>query len=165
MADRVVQHEPRRQSLKVATGELIEAVGGQERAAEYSRRIKRQQSFSDYALPNVDAFMSIDTAMDLEAVTVGKPGWPHVTRALCARAGGAFVAMPATVPDAAEAHLRLAELTKEFSDVSGGMLAALAAGGLSARDVRRRALVAEADELVTKAAELRALLERIEAEG
>lgn len=165
MADRMVQHEPRRQSLKVATAELIEAVGGQDKAAEFSRRVKRQQSFSDYARQNVDQFMSIDTAMDLEAVTVAKPGWPHVTRAMCARAGGAFVAMPASVPGSTEAHLRLAELIKEFSDVTTGMALGLADGRLCAADVRTKGLVAEADELVAKAAEVRALLERIEAEG
>lgn len=165
MADRTVQHDPRRQSLKVATADLIDAVGGQSRAAEYSRRIRRQQSFSDYSAPNVDQFIPIDAAMDLEAVTVGKPGWPHITRALCARAGGAFVAMPAELPGSTEAHLRLAELIKEFSDLSTAMAVALADGKLCARDVRRGALVAEADELVAKAAEVRALLERIEAEG
>lgn len=165
MADRGVQHDPKRQSLKVATADLIEAVGGQARAAEYSRRIRRQQTFSDYEHRNVDQFMPIDAVMDLEAVTVDRPGWPHITRALCARAGGTFIAMPVVLPGSSEAHRRLAELTKEFSDVSAGMLVALADGKLCAEDVRRGALVAEADELVTKAAELRALLERIEAGG
>jgi hypothetical protein len=165
MTERMVQHDPRRQALKEATGELIAAIGGQERAAEHSRRVKSQQSFSNFATKNVDAFIPIDAVMDLEARTVGAPGWPHVTRELCARAGGTFIAMPAALPGSSEAHLRLAELTKEFSDVSSGMLAALADGKLDAADVRRGALVAEADELVAKAAELRALLERIEGEG
>ncbi|KKC24888.1 hypothetical protein WP12_16810 [Sphingomonas sp. SRS2] len=160
----MVQHDSRRQSLKVATGELIDAAGGQARAAEYSRRIKRQQSFSDYALVNVDTFIPVDAALDLEARTVGLPGWPHVTREMCARNGGSFVAN-VVLPGSTEAHLRLAELIKEFSDVSTAMAVALADGKLCAEDVRRGALVAEADQLVSKAAEVRALLERIEAEG
>jgi hypothetical protein len=165
MAERGVQLDPKHQSLKAATGDLIDAAGGQARAADYCRRIRRQQTFSDYEARHVDQFMPIDVVMELEAVTVGKPGWPHVTRILCARAGGAFIAMPAALPGSSEAHRRLAELTKEFSDVSAGMLNGLADGRLCAADVRRLGLVAEADELVAKAAELRALLERIEAEG
>lgn len=165
MTERTVQHDPRRQGLKDATADLIAAIGGQARAAEHCRRVKSQQSFSNFETKNVDAFIPIDAVMDLEGRTVGMPGWPHVTRELCARAGGTFIAMPAALPGCTEAHLRLAELTKEFSDVSGAMLTGLADGRLCAADVRKGQLVAEADDLVTKAAELRALLERIEAEG
>jgi hypothetical protein len=163
--NRTVQHDPKRLSLKVATAELVDAAGGQARAAGYCKRVKRQQSFSDYALANVDHFMPIDAVLDLEARTVGLPGWPHVTRELCARNGGAFVALPVAPPGACEAHQRLAELTKEFSELSSGVLTALANGGrIEAWEVRDLRLIAEADDLVEKAAELRALLERI-AEG
>lgn len=165
MPERMVRFDPKRLAIKRATGELVDAAGGPTRAAQFAQRVKRQQSYSDYSLATVDHFIPIDAAIELEEVTVGLPGWPHLTRLMCGRAGGTFVPLPVSRPSSADFHKRLAELATEYSDVSAGLLRALADGRVTAREVRAGDLVTEAAQLVAKAAELRALLEQIEVEG
>lgn len=164
MADRTVQFSPEMQGLKKATRELVIACGGQEEAARYSRRVRRHQSFSDYAAPNVDLFMPVDVVADLEAVTRDKADWPHVTRYLAQRLNMALVALPDAAPGEAGWHQAQAALTKEFADVSAGLSASLAAGPITAEQVRRRDLIRETRELAEIVARICAMLERTEAE-
>lgn len=165
MADRTAQLPTRDQALKRETKALVHYAGGQAGAAGYARRIKRQQSFSDYGAPNVDQFMPIDAVRDLEDVTRGTPGWPHVTRQLAAQQNCAVVILPDAEPSSGCFITAVADLTKENADVSGALLASLADGRVCARDVRERDLVGQVDEQIAVLVNLRAMLERVEAEG
>jgi hypothetical protein len=165
MLDRTAHLPTRDQALKRDTKALVLAAGGQAEAASFARRIKRQQSFSDYGAANVDQFMPIDAVRDLEDVTRGTPGWPHVTRQLASQQNCAVVILPDAEPSSGGFIAAMADLTKEYADVSGGLLGALADGHVCAADVRKGDLVAQADELIAVAVNIRAMLERIGVEG
>jgi hypothetical protein len=162
MTDRMVRLKPADLKLKVATKDLIREVGGQEEAAQFVRRVKRQQSYSDYAKANVDHFIPIDAVAELEEVTFGAPGWPHVTRALCARHGGAFVRPPDAPPHSDDWLSRLAELAADHGAVASDLMKALAKDGLTTKSVREANLVAEADRLFAITAEVAVMLRRID---
>lgn len=162
---RTAQLSPDALSIKRAYRALVAAAGGQEKAAGYCRRIRRHQTHSDYGAPNVDQFPPVDVIAELEEVTIGTTGYPHMTRELCARAGGVFIPAPDADLNAADWLQRCMQLVKEHADVSGGLATALADGKLCARDVREQNLVAEAEHLFAIAAEVFFMLRRIEGEA
>ncbi len=84
---------PARQSIKIATRDLVRAGGGGEASALMTRVV--QQKLSDYGNVNHLSFMPVDVVVDLESVTVGLPGHPHVTRALALAQGFGLVPLPA----------------------------------------------------------------------
>lgn len=159
--NRTAQLDPRALSLKRAYRALVGAAGGQEEAARLCRRIRRHQTHSDYAAPNVDQFAPVDVIAELEEVTMNLPGWPHVTREMCARAGGMFVPAPQGAPDTADWLQRCARLLKEHADLSGGIARALADGTLCAKDVHEQNLVAEAEHLFALSGEIYFTLRRM----
>ncbi len=163
MPSRTVPLSPADLVLKRETRDLIADVGGQEPAARYSR--PRQQAFSDFGSPNVDRFIEIDAVRDLETATRGKTGWPRITRRLAAEQNCAVVVLPDADASAGDWHQRIADLTKEHSDVAAGLMQALADGTVDARDVRDRDLLRECDEMIQIGVNLRAMLERTLGEG
>ena len=165
MSDDLAPLSPADQLLKLKTKALVAAVGGQEAAPGFAR-IKRHQAYSEYgsnACP--DKFMTLDVARDLEAVTVGGPGWPIITRHLAQCAGGVFVKLPDGPPGSESFHLANADLTAEFADVSGAISRALADGTVQAAEVRTLKLRQHCRDLIEVAMQLDAMFERIEAEG
>jgi hypothetical protein len=161
---RTIQHSADKQALKVAAKTLVRAAGGQEAAAEASTRVKRQQAFSDYGLPNTPDFMPIDVVADLEAVAHGTAGYPQVTRLLAARAGFALVALPSLdVAAVGDLHAAIGRYAKEQGEATGRACMALADGKFCAADAH--AVIPELDDAIEAAVTLRALLNHIAGEG
>ncbi|MEK9212292.1 phage regulatory CII family protein [Sphingomonas sp. 2378] len=118
---------PDRLALKRATDDLLSGVGGQVKAAGFTR--VGQSTLSTYASRhNRDAFMPIDIVADLEPLAMDREGWPHVTQALCAVMGGVFVALPEVPASDGDLLTMLGRLSKEAGDVTQEMCAALSDG-------------------------------------
>ncbi|TZG26486.1 phage regulatory CII family protein [Sphingomonas montanisoli] len=157
--------EPRKQRLKNAVDDLVGAVGGAEKAPHYTR-LKRPQSFGEYAsIDHPDRWAPLDVIADLERNTRHLPGAPHVTRVMCAEAGGAFVKLPDGGTPGSCFHRTLAELTIEYGEVAAHLIAALGDGKLCADDVKQRRLIPEVDDALAKLAQLRMQLEAVEQGG
>lgn len=138
---------PAKQGLKVATTALFAAVGGQEPAAMSCR--VGQSKLSDYG--NVfkpEAFAPIDVVIDLEAITRGLPGAPHVTRYLALRAGFALVPLPQARPTVVTFEVHLAACAKETADVITALATSLN-GGVCQREAKAvRAEIAHAVQVL-----------------
>jgi hypothetical protein len=113
-----------KQALKVATGRLVRAAGGQEAAVGFTR-LTRHQALSDAASVTAEhaaRFAPIDVIADLEAVTVGTPGHPVVTRQLARQAGYALVRLPTRqrIPAPADRELadHLCTIMREAGEVT-----------------------------------------------
>lgn len=162
MTDRTVRLSPDDQALKRETRAAIDAAGGQSKAATYCRI--GQQMLSDCGSPNVDRFLPLDAARDLDAVTRGAAGWPLVLGALARQLGFDLIERPATdatgaIPGSGEWHQRIAALTREHADVVGPLLAALGDGQLTAAEVRAGDLIRETDQVIQLWVTIRAMLE------
>ena len=165
MADRGDILAPEKQGLKVATRALVRAVGGQEACPGFAR-YTRHQAYSEFgSIEHGDKFMPIDVVADLEAVSHGTAGHPHVTRALCERAGGAFVKLPSAAPGACDWHKALAGLIEESRDVTTRLLEALGdgktPGSVTAAEIRAGKMIDETNALIGVGVNLRAMLERV----
>lgn len=141
--------------LKKETRAAVDAVNGQEKAAQLLGR--SQSRISHYCSSNRDEFMPIDLVVELEQLTVGKPGHPHISRALARQAG--FLLTPEGGEDAEARSLaeHLGDVVAEAADVMAAMRGAVAGKSLD-RTARLRALE-QARELQDAAAELVAALE------
>ena len=149
-----------KQALKRAICALIAEVGGQEAAAEYSR-VSRPR-IAQYGNPNEESyFVPVDVVADLEAVTHGRPGHPHVTRALARRQGYDLVPLPEAAPDEIDPHHHLSALARETGDVMAKLALALADGRLTAHEVRVLKLISEVEEALQAIVDLRAGLKRL----
>ncbi|MHA3791480.1 hypothetical protein [Sphingomonas sp. YL-JM2C] len=165
MAERSDILPPDKQGLKAATRALVRAVGGQEACPGFAR-YTRHQAYSEFAsIEHGDKFMPVDVIADLEAVSHGTAGHPHVTRALCKRAGGAFVKLPSAEVSTADWHKALADLIEESRDVTTRLLEALGdsrtPGAVTAAEIRASAMIDETDALIGVGVNLRAMLERV----
>lgn len=159
--DRTVVLPPHLQAAKAATKALIRAAGGQEAAAAETG--KSQPRLSAYGLPNTEDFIAIDTVAALEAVTHGQPGHPHITRWLARQAGFALVALPASTSADEFWSRHVATLLKETGDMISGIGDALQDdNAISSSEALN--LLAEADDMVNAAVEIREALKR-RAEG
>ncbi len=150
---------------KRATAEMIKGVGGVEASAEFCRVGKSVLS-DNQNVNRADSFVAIDVVACLEPLARQREGWPHVTRWLCRRNGGAFVELPQ--PGAArgsDVHAAAARHAKESSEITAGLFSALSETRLTPDCVRQRGLVREAREAVEAAVQLLAMLEAIEAGG
>ena len=127
-ADRTQRLSPRELALKLATRDAVKAAGGQEFVAGETGRA--QSRISDYCSPNTLDFMPLEVAAKVEALSVGAPGYPHITRALARAAGAEFVTRQDGEGSVCE------DLTRLLADVageSGDLLRALASGASSGR--------------------------------
>ncbi|WP_428968061.1 phage regulatory CII family protein [Sphingomonas sp. Xoc002] len=116
-----------RQALKRATDDMLSSLGGQTKAAPFTR--VGQSTLSTYASRNnPDAFAPIDVIADLEPLTREFPDYPAVTRALCAINGGVFVPLPDVPTSDADLLTMMGRLSKEAGDVTQEICAALSDG-------------------------------------
>lgn len=147
---------PEQQTGKAAFKALAKAYGGQEAVAEETGI--RQQEISDYGLPNVAKFASVDLIDFLEDRTVDLPGWPHITGWLCRRRGGVFVPLPQGGADADGMMRTVAEMAAEFGDVSRAVADAVCPHGPDGEEVNAaeaRTALAALDDLDRVSAQLR----------
>lgn len=121
---RDIVHPTSLADLKRGTADLTVAYGSQS-AAEALTGI-RQQKLSDLGNPNTPDFIAVDTVYELESRTVGKPGWPHVTRTLCRLNGGVFVRLPDARDAQGDWLGLLGGLSAETGDIINGIATALA---------------------------------------
>jgi hypothetical protein len=137
---------PAAQALKRATAQLVRAAGGQEAAAGFCR--VRQQALSDYGNINQpESWIPADVVTDLEGITTGLPGAPHVTRQLAANAGFALVPLPPASGAAIDWMAVIGGVAKEAGDVVSA-LAMHCPDSLTAREIREAGLIAEFDEAI-----------------
>lgn len=141
--------------LKKETRAAVDDVLGQEKVAKMLGR--SQSRISHYCSSNRDEFMPIDLVVELEQLTLGKPGHPRITRALARQAG--FLLVPEGGAASGERSLgeHLADVVGEAAGVMQAMKSTMTTGGLD-RAGRAQAL-AEARQLQDAAAELVAALE------
>lgn len=146
---------PANQALTLAQARLIRAVGGQDAATGFCR-INRHQTLSDYGNPDHGAQMPVDVVRDLEAVTRGLPGAPHVTRELARQAGFALFSLPAAKPEGVAWPQHLACIAKETGEMVASLAKALADGKVD--QAERQALLKHADKAIDSVIALRAAL-------
>lgn len=150
---------PEKLFLKRATGELVKGLGGLEAAAEFCR-VGKSVLGECQSINNADRFIAIDVVADLEPLAREREGWPHVTRALCAMMGGAFVALPDAGPGGGDVLGALGAAGKEFGDISQAICGGFADGHFCSRDAAAaRQQVREAQAVL---AQMDALLRAIE---
>lgn len=156
-APRDLVHAPALQVLKSASKALVRAFGGQDAAAALIGC--RQQRMSDCGLANTPDFLRIDEVEQLEQVTQGLPGAPHVTRALAAATGHVLIKLPQT-QGAGDWLSSMGMLAKEAGDITSSIAVALADGsGVSADEARD--ILRECDEAVAALMAVRALAEAV----
>lgn len=152
---------PALQGLKLAARDLVRAAGGGTAAAALCR--VGQQKLSDCGNINLpDVWMGADIIADLEAVTRGLPGAPHVTRYLAQSAGFGLVALPEALAPGRSWLDHIAAITREGGDIIGKIISALGKGDVTAAVIRREELHREADELIRVAVEFKAALVAID---
>jgi hypothetical protein len=142
----------RDQRLKAASADLVGAAGGIEAAADLLG--KGKSTVGRYAnINDEDYFMPVNAVAALERVTHGTPGWPQVTRAMCALAGGVFVPLPDAGGTDGELRAGVMHLSAELGDVAREIDRALGDGRVSPRE--ESAIHRQIDELIGKAVELK----------
>jgi hypothetical protein len=148
----------RRRELKLATGELVHAVGGLEAAGSLvglgKSQVHRCTSVNDR-----DNFLNAGDVAELER----RSDRPFVTLALAKLAGGVFIRLPESFGDGEELARRVMELAAGLGEVSSGVADALADGIVQAREAA--AIEPSLDEVIEKATEIRALLRVIQGKG
>lgn len=150
--------DARGRALKLATGELVQALGGIEGAAASLEKGKSVVGrWANRADP--DHFINI---ADLVALELLSPR-PVVTELLCKMAGGLFVPHVDLAADEGSLAWMVMQLSKELGDVSGEMAGALADGQVTAREAG--AALAQLDDLDRVSQRLRGALARIESDG
>lgn len=156
-SQRNVTHAKPELELKVATRDLVRAVGGTDGAGETCGA--RQQRMSDCGNRHTADFLRLDEVAKLEDVAPA----PLVTLTLARRQG--FELVPArsrAVPERLWGQY-VARLMKEAGDVMSGLGKALESGD-DVDQAEAGGLLAEVDELVALAVEMREALRR-RAEG
>ena len=137
-------------SLKAATDQLVNAVGGQKRAAEFAGKSRTVMArYTDDG--DNDRWMPVDVVRLLETIA----GYPYVTAYMAIEAGFVLSATSGgSVSDGGKHDLagHLATAVKEFSDVSVASIEALADGQTSEFEARR--IIKESKEAIDALAKL-----------
>lgn len=163
-ARRDIVHPREALQLKHASRGLVRAVGGTDGAAaslSNDERHVRQQRMSDCTLANTPDFLRIDETAELEDLSVGQPGWPHVTRALARRQGFALLPLPERIVGDSNLHRTLADVVAETGQVTNKVLTALADGAVTAGELRDLRIPEEIEEAIAAFAELKAVVDAI----
>jgi hypothetical protein len=140
--------------LKIATDDAVDAAGGQARLEPVLEA--KQSHISNLCSRTTRAFARIDQVAKIEDRGIGRPGHPHITRALARRQG--FVLVPAgDAGDEASLPMHLGCIASEAGDVIK-LLAARVADSkpMSPREIEDA--LRETDELADAVAGLRASL-------
>ncbi|MCA3254800.1 phage regulatory CII family protein [Bradyrhizobium sp.] len=147
-----------KQLLKRETRALVKAVGGGD-AGSMACRV-RQQVLSDYGNITQSArFVPADVVLDLESVSVGRTGHPHVTRMLARAAGYELVPLPGARPETKSWHEHIAACAKEAGEVTS-RLALAVAGGVNADEAGD--LVREVEEAIQSLVDLKFALRAVQ---
>ena len=115
------------QAQSRAAQRLIEAVGGIAPASAQTGKSEAQ--LSKYSRPNYAESMPISVVEELEGVTHGKHGHPHVTRYLAERAGYTLFKKPEILATRCDILNLLARQSIECGDIAGAICTALADDG------------------------------------
>lgn len=140
------------QELKAASKLLGRSYGGGEAMAALLGR--RQQHYSDCGNPNVDVWLTIHEAAQLEDRTVGSAGHPPVTRALAARQGFALVRLPEALPGDVALLTLMGTLASESGDVTQAICSALTDSKIEGGELA--AIDSEIDHLIDVALRMKA---------
>jgi hypothetical protein len=149
--DRSVALSPEELALKLATREAVTAAGGQEFVAREAGR--RQSRISDYGSDNTAEFMPLNIVRIVEALGKGRPGHPHITRAL-ARSGGVALAgeIAGQVGGAEDLGDWLALVARENADLAAVLAGEDLAKGVAALSPAARTRISrEARDLIAQA--------------
>ncbi|MCT2398503.1 hypothetical protein [Novosphingobium mangrovi (ex Huang et al. 2023)] len=152
-------------ALKNATIEAVRAAGGQDFVAGEVNRT--QSRISDYCSRSLRQFVPIDLAVVIDSLGTGKPGHPHIARAMV-RALGATVSAPAPDSDNLHLHEWLADLSGESADVIRALVDGAVPPGRATPSIRTMSpnsqanVLREIDQLVDLLCALRA---RVETQG
>lgn len=152
---------PEEQSLALATKRAIQAAGGLERCADETGLGTSQ--LSRCCMPNCRDSITERDAATIEALGFGTPGHPHILRARARLLGFAVIKVPDTSLGATVWSQRAATLLKEGGDIVSGLGRALETNN-DVEPHEAKALLSDADELVTIALEIQAAL-RSRADG
>jgi hypothetical protein len=152
---------PHLQSAKIAFGELVDTYGDQAAAAQETG--KGQSRICAYISRNMPDFAPLDVIDCLEDRTVGKDGWPHVTSWLARRRGAELVFPPDPSAPPMPITALLSDLARAQGQLSGGVLNDVKNGAIDPVDAWRH--LAEADELVRVAVNIRAALKATADQG
>jgi hypothetical protein len=152
---------PEEQSLALATKRAIQAAGGLERCAEETGLGTSQ--LSRCSMPNCRDSITERDAATIEAIGYGSAGHPHILRARARLLGYAIIKVPDASLGGTVWSQRAATLLKEGGDIVSGLGRALETNNDVEPD-EARALLLDADELVTIALEIQAAL-RSRSEG
>ncbi|HEY9092053.1 phage regulatory CII family protein [Parasphingorhabdus sp.] len=115
------------QAQSRAARRLIETVGGIAPAAEFTGKSEAQ--LSKYSRPNYAESMPISVIEELESLTHGKLGHPHVTSYLAGRAGYVLFKKPEVKANRGDILNLLAVQSKEGGDIANAVCIALANDG------------------------------------
>lgn len=138
---------------------LVQAVGGLEACAEVTGKSTSQ--LSRYTSPDCTDSMPITVVRELEAVSHGHAGHPHVTRMLAQAAGFGLFKLPAADAAPADWMAHLAVLSAEAGDLTSKLAVALGDRTICPKDIRKGALLDEADDLIRVVVNIRAALSQI----
>lgn len=142
----------RDRALKIAFGELLGLVGGLEAAAGLCRVGKSTLArYASLSPADAECFAPVDVVRALEAVA----GEAIVTTALATMADGTFVKLP-SVAHPADLFGALAALSREVSDTTTAICAGFNDGKFC--DVDAGKTLAEVDDVIARATQMRALL-------
>jgi len=144
-----------------AADRLIHAVGGLAPASEYCGKSEAQ--LSKYSRANYAESMPISVVEELEAVTNGKPGHPHVTNYLARKAGFTLVVLPVVEANGSDLLRLLAQQAKESGDIANVICEAIADGKITADEAR--SVRKELRDLIRICVAMDAELELIERES
>jgi hypothetical protein len=158
-----VRHAPEDQALKIAYEKSLDAAGGSAKAERYSRPKRRRHD--EYANINTDAFPAIDAVRDLDRVTKGAAGWPINLRAVAVQLDCAIVVLPEADAECIEFHEAMGAVAMQAGGLTNGLCQALKDRVVTADEVQGFGLLDQADELVTIAVNLRAMLQRVAEAG
>lgn len=142
----------RDRALKIAFGELLGRVGGLEAAAGLCRVGKSTLArYASLSPADAECFAPVDVVRALEAVA----GEAIVTTALATMADGTFVKLP-SVARPTDLFGALAALSREVSDTTTAICAGFNDGKFC--DVDAEKTLGEVDDVIARAAQMRALL-------
>jgi hypothetical protein len=150
--------EARARALKLATGELVQSLGGIEGAAV---SLEKGKSVVGRWVNRNDPEHFINLA-DLVALELLAPR-PVVTELLCKLAGGLFVPHVDLAADEGSLSWLVMQLSKELGELSGNVASALADGRVT--EAEATAAEADLDDLDRASQRLRAALALIKANG
>lgn len=132
-AERVVL-SPDMQELKRACFEVVHGFGGQ--SAAEARFGMDQRRISERCNPRTDLWLPLPWLAEMEALSVGQPGHPHLTRLLARRSGYVLVERGSARDGDGDLMGALAAITIELGDVSRALVAARDDGTICAADAR-----------------------------